>query len=195
MNPGVLNERVEILSLESTGKTLSYYVSKNIWAKAELLNKTNYFSKVGMGVKSAKFTIRRQEISLHNALKYRGNHYFITSITPVLKMYLEVEAAMIEPDVCIKTSEETKLDSLNRPRLQQKTEYSFPGFITEKYLRYTEEKGHGENEISFVVVTPKEVVMDTGKLVKIKENYYKVINCHLLDEYKNEYEVVKTEDN
>ena len=197
MDPGKLKDRVQILHLEQSENELRWNVFKNTWAQVEYTSKTNYFSKVGIGVLSVKFTMRRQVLSLHDALCFRGRHYFITGITPVSNLHMEVETAKIEPIPCILYDNETELDSLNRPTTQKKNLLTFPGCLVEKYMGYTAEKSHGESEISFVLVTPKQVSLDytdVGKLVEIGGKPYHVLICHELDEYKNEYEVTRKED-
>lgn len=194
MNPGELNERVQILTLKTEAGIMRWEVFKNIWAKVEITGKTNYFSKVGMGVLSVKFTMRRQSLSLYDALCFRGRHYFITGITPISNLHMEVETAKIEPVPCVQFSNETILDQLNRPVDEQKPLLTFPGMLVEKYLRSNTETGHDEGEVTLVLVTPKQVQVDAGKLIEVQGKPYKVTVCHMLDEYKNEYEIIRTED-
>lgn len=194
MNPGELNERVQILTLKTEAGTMHWEVFKNIWAKVEITGKTNYFSKVGIGVLSVKFTMRRQSLSLYDALCFRGRHYFITGITPISNLHMEVETAKIEPVSCIQFSNKTTLDQLNRPVDEQKPVLTFPGMLVEKYLRSNTETGHDEGELTLVLVTPKQVQVDAGKLIDVQGKPYKVAVCHMLDEYKNEYEIIRTED-
>lgn len=194
MNPGELNERVQILTLKTEADVMRWEVSKNIWAKVEITGKTNYFSKVGIGVLSVKYTMRRQTLSSHNAFLFGGCHYFITRITPISKLYMEVETAKIEPHTCVLRGTETVMGHLNRPTTTPKKLLTFPGCLVEKYMGYMAEKSHGESEIDFVLVTPKDVKTDVGKIVEISGKPFKVIACHDLDEYKNEYEIVRKED-
>lgn len=194
MNPGKLNERVQILTLKTEAGIMRWEVFKNIWAKVEITGKTNYFSKVGMGVLSVKFTMRRQSLSLYDALCFRGRHYFITGITPISNLHMEVETAKIEPVPCVQFSNEMILDQLNRPVDEQKPVLTFPGMLVEKYLRSNIETGHDEGEVTLVLVTPKQVQVDAGKLIEVQGKPYKVAVCHMLDEYKNEYEIIRTED-
>ena len=194
MNPGKLNERVQILTLKTEAGIMRWEVFKNIWAKVEITGKTNYFSKVGMGVLSVKFTMRRQSLSLYDALCFRGRHYFITGITPISNLHMEVDTAKIEPVPCVQFSNETILDQLNRPVDEQKPMLTFPGMLVEKYLRSNIETGHDEGEVTLVLVTPKQVQVDAGKLIEVQGKPYKVAVCHMLDEYKNEYEIIRTED-
>lgn len=194
MNPGELNKRVQILTLKTEADIMCWEVFKNIWAKVEITGKTNYFSKVGMGVLSVKFTMRRQSLSLYDALCFYGRHYFITGITPISNLYMEVETAKIEPVPCVQFSNETILDQLNRPVDEQKPVLTFPGMLVEKYLRSNTETGHDEGEVTLVLVTPKQVQVDAGKLIEVQGKPYKVAVCHMLDEYKNEYEIIRTED-
>lgn len=194
MDPGKLKERIQILCLKKSDNEIIWKAYKNTWAQVEITGKTNYFSKVGMGVLSVKFTMRRQSLSLYDALCFRGRHYFITGITPISNLHMEVETAKIEPVPCVQFSNETILDQLNRPVDEQKPVLTFPGMLVEKYLRSNIETGHDEGEVTLVLVTPKQVQVDAGKLIEVQGKPYKVAVCHMLDEYKNEYEIIRTED-
>ena len=50
------------------------------------------------------------------------------------------------------------------------------------------------DRVTLVLVTPKQVQVDAGKLIEVQGKPYKVAVCHMLDEYKNEYEIIRTED-
>ena len=45
---------------------------RRAWGQVEQTAKTNLFSKVGVGARDAAIVLRRQAITLHNALRWRG---------------------------------------------------------------------------------------------------------------------------
>ena len=45
-------------------------------------HKANLFSAVGIGARGAELILRRQELTLHNALVWGGRHLFLTAIRP-----------------------------------------------------------------------------------------------------------------
>lgn len=189
MNPGELRQRINILALNGSDGVYEWGVLDTIWAKCESLDKTNIFSKVGIGVKSAKFTIRKRVLTLHQAIKWNGKHYFLTSIKEIDRMYYEVTAAQIEPRTCIATRKTTIKNALNRPIPGAPIVISFPGCLTERYMGYRQDKPQAINEISYVLVTPKVINLQLADLVKIGDDSYNVQITHTLDEYKNEYEI------
>lgn len=195
MNPGELNQRIEILTLSNTEHMYSWNMSDRIWAKAEILDKINIFSRVGIGAKSVKFTIRKQELTLHNAFRWKGSHCFLTDIVEIDRMYYEVTAAMIEPKICIvKRTGEPVLDELNRPVYGEPTVLTFPGCLTEKYLGHTQGIPMATIETRYVLVAPKVIELAVGELVTIDNVAYAVEVPHTLDDYKNEYEIAARSD-
>lgn len=189
MNPGELNQRIEVLCFKKWGTKYSWKSSATIWGKVEVLDKINIFSKVGIGVKSYKFTIRGRFLTLHQALNWRGRFYFLTDIKEIDRMYLEVTAAQIEPKLCTAVRTTTIKNELNRPVTSSEIFLTFPGCLTEKYIRYNQEKPQAINESTYVLVTPKSVILSAGELVKIEDIIYNIQIVHSLDEYKNEYEI------
>lgn len=195
MNISELNCRIEVLTLEKLDNTFYWKVSFPIWAKHESLDKTNLFSKVGIGVNSAKFTIRKRAMTLHHAFRWQGRHYYLTDIKEVNRMFYEVTAAQIEPVTCIATRKKPGKNELNRPTPgEPQTIAVFPACLVEKYLGYQQQKPQAVNEITYVLVTPKAIGLKSADLVKIGDDTFNVQIVHSLDEYKNEYEINLTKD-
>ena len=70
----------------------------------------------------------------------------------------------------------------------------FPAVLTEKHLKWEQPEPYSINRITYVLVTPKAVTLTRGKLVEVNGVNYEVQLAHVLDSYKNEYEIVRTED-
>lgn len=189
MNPGLLRERIEILSFKK--RRYSYFWDSiiTVWANVEQNNKTNLFSKVGVGEKTVKFIIRKRDLTLHNAFEWQNRHCFLTDIREIDRSYLEVIAAQIEPTICSLTRNVLLKNELNRPVLKPKRICSFPACMVEKYLGFQQQIPQAINTMTYVLVTPKAIELLVGDLVKIGDNVYNVQIIHNLDEYKNEYEI------
>ena len=50
------------------------------------------------------------------------------------------------------------------------------------------------NQLGLVLVVPKAIVLEPGKLVSVRGALWEVLVPHELDEYKNEYEIGRTVD-
>lgn len=194
MHAGTFDSPAVILCLNQKGDTYEWQETGHIWAKAEPQNKTNLFSKVGLGQKSIRFTMRKRPLTLHDAIRWQGRHCFLTDIKEIDRMYLEVTAALIDPVSCIAFHTDQTLDDLNRPAFKNIRIASFPGFLTEKYLGFEQKEVHAETQTSYVLVTPKAVVLQSGDLVQIGDDFYNVKIIHILDGYKNEYEITEKRD-
>lgn len=190
----VYNDAIEILTLNNIGTAYSWGVSASTWAKVERLDKVNLFSKVGIGVASAMFSMRKCVLTLHNAISWQGKHYFLTDIIEVKRKYFEVMAAQIEPKICIATRNSTTLNELNRPILTSQQVATFPACLVEKYLGYQQEKPQAVQDMTYVLVTPKDIELQVADLVTVGQETYNIRIPHCLDEYKNEYEMTLIKD-
>ena len=191
---GQIKEPATILHLSQQGDTCGWQEAGHIWVKAEPQSKTNLFSKVGLGQKSIRFTMRKRPLTLHDAIRWQGKHCFLTDIKEIDRMYLEVTAALIDPVSCIAFHTEQTLDDLNRPAFKNIRIAAFPGFLTEKYLGFEQKEVHTETQTTYVLVTPKAIVLQSGDLVQIGDDFYTIKIIHVLDEYKNEYEITEKRD-
>lgn len=190
---GNMKEPVAILRLHQQGDTYEWQKSSQIWTKAEPQSKINLFSKVGIGQKSIRFTMRKQNLTLHDAIRWQRKHCFLTDIREIDRMYLEVTAALIDPAPCIAFHTNHALNDLNRPAFEDTRIAEFPGFLTEKYLGFEQKEIQAEIETTYVLVTPKAVTLQPGDLVQVGEDFYTVKIIHNLDGYKNEYEIHRKE--
>lgn len=194
-NPGKCRDRIEILILHALDDGIQWGVSAATWAHVEPLERTNLFSKAGLGARSVRFTMRRRPLTLHQAIRWQGRHCFLTDIAPTEdRLRLVVTAALVEPVLCAVERTETAFDELNRPIETHAAEYTFPACLTEKYVRAEPAEPMTVHETAYVLVTPKAVLLKPGEVVKIGGDAYMVAVRHVLDEYKNEYEVIRKED-
>lgn len=193
-NPGQMDQKISVLELQSAGIAYDWVEKRVTCASAEKLDKTNLFSQVGIGVKSVKFTMRKQVLSLFNAFRWQGGFCFLTDIVEINRMYYEVTAARIEPKTCIVTRMEIAKDELNRPVRTKHVVMTFPGCLVEKYMGYAQQKPQAVSEMTYVLVTPKAITLDLADLVEIEGITYNVQVLHTLDQYKNEYEITVKKD-
>lgn len=182
---GDMRDRIAILEtiFESENNRYTYAVSRHRWAEADQTEKTTIFSKVGIGARGVTFRMRYDpNLTLHNAILWNGKHCFLTSILPDGRLHMIVQAALVEPTLCRASVDETEPGAW------------FTGFLTEKYMRYEQGAPLALNEITYVLVTPKQVELQRGSLVEIAGCDYNVDLAHILDPYKNEYECRRVED-
>lgn len=173
IDAGALNERIEVLKLMKVGETYTWEVERRSWAKAELTARRNNFSAHGIGATGVKLTIRRQGLTLGNAIRLNGQHCFLTSIQPLGRNHLTVEAALVEVSLC-----EDKY-----------TGTVFPAIPTEKYLRHEQEVPMAVNTMEYVLVTPKAIELLTGETVTVDGVKCPIHVAHTLDPNKNEFEI------
>lgn len=173
IDAGALNERIDVLELTQVGGAYSWEVARRSWAKAELAARRNNFSVHGVGAAGVTFTVRRQGITLANAIRWRGRHCLLTAILPMGRLHYTVEAALAEVSQC-----------------QDKyTGVTFPAILTEKYLRHDQLEPMAVNDLEYVLVTPKAIELTPGKLVEVDGTPHPIRVAHTLEPYKNEYEI------
>lgn len=182
----MLNEKVEILSLLQNEETndLAWSKTRNCWAAVDLDLPRNIFSVVGVGTRGAIVTLRAEtKFTMSHALRWRGQFLYPTSVTlvPERDRY-EVKAALCNPVDC-----QADMDRENHG-------ICFPGILTEKYVGHDQPDFHSEVTTTYILVTPKSIELRPGSWLVADGQYYLVLTPHLLDPYKNEFEIRRKED-
>lgn len=203
VDAGSLDQRLTLLSLQETSPNAFAWVEVGkVWANVTQDGSKNYFSSVGLGARNAKIIMRRSPIDMAQALRWGSQHLFLTSITQRDRMHWDVAAALVDVVTCAMDRTTTQVDKANgnRPIKVQAPTVTFPGVLTEKYQRsqYDREDTHAKAASTYILVTPKAVVLEEGDVVTVQEGpakaVYTVQGSHVLDRYKNEYEIVWSRD-
>ncbi len=196
MNPGELKEKISILSLNQTATAYSWELTSDSWGKVEQLRGCNRFKKSGSDVKLLRFTLRkRDDLTLHKAFLWRGMHCHLLDIQEEGWSYYKVYAALREPLSCsVEQRGEPKLNKLNRPVYDNSTKITFPGYLTEESLEFTQAIPMSYRESKYRLITPKSIILKPGDLVTVNDITYRMILPHTLHEYKNEYEIMVKEE-
>ena len=201
VDAGSLDQRLTLISLQETSpNTFEWVEVGKVWANVTQDGSKNYFSSVGLGARNAKIIMRRSPIDMAKALRWGSQHLFLTSITQRDRMHWDVAAALVDVVTCAMDRTTTQVDKANgnRPIKVQAPTVTFPGVLTEKYVGYTREDTHAKTTSTYILVTPKSVVLEEGDLVTVQEGpakaVYNVQGSHVLDRYKNEYEIVWSRD-
>ena len=198
IDAGKLDQRLEVLELKFSGKQWSWQPIRKTRANVTMSTRSNLFSSVGIGARGAELILRQQELTLNHALRWVEQHLFLASILPEGRLHWKVSAAVVAPVTCTAARTEDTVGEAGRPVTGEVMRLTFPGVLTEKYTRYEREADHGETDTGYVLVTPKPIALKTGDLVTIQDGQapgtYHVTVCHMLDEFKNEYEIAHRED-
>lgn len=179
IDAGKLRERLEVLELRETQAGAWEWVSEGrTWGQVTLSDKRNLFSMVGIGARDAQLVLRRRPLTLGHALRWGGQHLFLTAIRPRGRGHLDVSAALVELSACRAVQDGTR----------------FPGVLTEKYVRFEQADPYDVNDVSYVLVTPKAVSLTPGCLLEAGGQRWAVRTAHVLDPWKNEYELERKGD-
>ena len=195
MNPGRLRERGFVLRL-SGKENLKWDMLCGIWLSGKLTGRRNLFSRVGIGADGAEFLLRERDITLHDAILWEGQQYFLTNIAKegTGPVYFRISAARVSPETVTVRRDIIEMGALNRPERVEKEIGSFPGCITEKYLGSSPEDSHIESEKRLIAVAPKAAAYRAGDCFEIRGKRYRVEVVHELESWKNEYEIRREED-
>ena len=197
LDAGKLDRPAVLLALYPAGEGgWEWREERQLWVQAEFRQGVNIFAKYGLGARDTRLVLRRQAISLHNAIRLAGEHILLTAVTERNRNLLEVRGA-----VCQVSRLEAVLcglagrDGLNRPVLARKPPFPFPGVLTELYYRNLPEELYRTEIQGRVLVTPKSDHLAAGYLVREGGEPAWVVRKVLdLDPYKNEYIIEKQED-
>lgn len=193
-----LRDRVEVLDLRRDPDGNFGWVSMGKrYACVKPDDRRYSFSSVGVWPRGATVTLRPCGLTLHQALRWNGQHLFLAAILPTAgRDRLEVKAAVCELVTFTAESQaKTGRDEMNRPTVGKVAAYTFPGVWTELY-RKEQDEGVADTELAQrVIVTPKEIELRRGDIIRHPDgSTWPVMRVLDMDEYKNEYVVFRQED-
>ena len=173
VDAGKLSERIELLRLVKGENEYRWELLRRSWASVELQQRRNNFSTHGIGAAGAELVLRRQELTLLDAIRWRGQHLFLTGITPKGRNHLTAAAALVEVHPC----------------RDPETGLSFPGVVTEKYLGHRQEEPMAVNPMRHILITHPAIDLKPGRLVEVDGESWPITMSHRLDPWKAEYEL------
>ena len=186
ISAGDLNERVQAreFTYDAAADAWTWTTVWGAWVKAEQSDRSSLFSSVGIGARSVIFKMRKaSRINLGLSFLWRGQFCFLTSVADTEQPgIVEAKAALCSTVNCWKDWDKTH------------TGTQFPAVLTEKYVGHEQLDPHAINVTTFVLVTPKAIELAAGSLVKAVDVPYKVLTPHTLDQWKNEYEIMRRAD-
>ncbi len=173
------------------------YAVKTVAAVKEDL-KRNIFSDIGIGTRGATLTIRPlPNLTLRNALRWKGQFLFLTSIIPTENNdRFEIKAACCNVTDCrAEPQKRTGRDELNRPVAIEQQPITFPGILAEEYHRNEVDDVGRVNTQRRALVTSPEISLRPGDLVWAGNGSPYVIRTKSdLDTWKTEYLIERQED-
>lgn len=193
-NVAMINS-INTLRLSLSGTAYSWVADQAIRAAVEQTDRTNIFSNISMGAVSTKFVIWNEiALTMHNAILHNNLHYMITGIKPVGRK-LEIAAAQLTPRTFQLYGATLTLDKYNRPSYgTSAVQKTFPAYLAEQYIRAVDQSPQTLRDEMYNLITPKAIDLAVGDVVVSGSVSYAVRARHMLDEYKNEYEVAAKED-
>lgn len=173
VDAGKLSERIELLRLVKGENEYRWELLRRSWASVELQQRRNNFSAHGIGAAGAELVLRRQELTLLDAIRWRGQHLFLTGIAPRGRNHLTVAAALVEVRAC----------------RDPESGLAFPGVVTEKYLGHRQEEPMAVNPMRHILITHPAIDLKPGRLVEVDGESWPITMSHRLDPWKAEYEI------
>ena len=173
VDAGKLSERIELLRLVKGENEYRWELLRRSWASVELQQRRNNFSAHGIGAAGAELVLRRQELTLLDAIRWRGQHLFLTGIAPRGRNHLTVAAALVEVRAC----------------RDPESGLAFPGVVTEKYLGHRQEEPMAVNPMRHILITHPAIDLKPGRLVEVDGESWPITMSHRLDLWKAEYEL------
>lgn len=200
IDAGSLNQRATILQIQEVHPRVWNWVSvRNTWMAIDEKTIKNLFSSVGVGARGCELILRQQTLDCFYAIRYRDMHLLLTAVTPHGRGHLQVSAAKVHPLQCTAQREKDGLGKNNRPITRKYKIATFPGILTDKYAGYQRLSTHAETTQTYVLVTPKQIVLEAGNILSfsagpLHKSIGEITDVHLLEQYKNEYEFVIRKD-
>lgn len=191
INAGRLTERVRLLEFaEEQPGVFLWREAAGLWAAAERRGERNVYAQTGRAAPKVEFLIRRQSISLHNALLWRGRHCFLTNIQPEGRLHLRLTAALVQTAPCLYLQKIQAPDENNVLRQRRQARLEFQACVAELYTGYQAERPDTRQSQRLALTTPKAIALETGRTVETLGRQWRIAACHTLADYQNEYEII-----
>ena len=199
MDAGMLRSRVEVLSFRPRPGGWEWVVTGMLWAKVEPTQRNTVYAKTGVGTSGAAVTMRMRPISPANALRWKGQHLAVVNLSEVDRLHLAAETAVVRTYGCTaRPQTSTRRGRLNRPELEDKEPFTFPGILLERYRGYQAPEPGAVVTVELILCTPKQIEMKAGDLLDVNEGpeagVYWIQEAHLLDLWHNEFLLVRKVD-
>lgn len=193
-----LRDRVEVLEVRRDNDgNYSWVSTGKRYACVKPDDRRYSLSSIGVWPRGATVTLRPCGLTLHQALRWNGQHLFLSAILPSSgRDRLEIKAAVCVPvTFTAEPQAKTGRDDLNRPTVEKVAAYTFPGIWTEMYRKEQDEGVVDTELVQRVIVTPKAVKLRRGDIVRHPDGTtWPVMRVLDLDEYKTEYIVFRQEE-
>lgn len=193
------NTKADLLALtvyeeEGYAKAYRWNKIKRLWTHHEPSAKNIVFAATGVSAQGALFTMHPSPLTPHNLLEYQGEYYFITRVLRTSPVQMEVQGAQVNIFSCTSKWVKEAINPDTKLMEYTHTKLLFPAVLTEKYLGYEKQEPMVKVIKTFVLVTPKEIILEESDIVYVEDQPYVVVKCHLLGNYKHEYEVTREGD-
>ena len=174
----VMSRKIQILDYTLTAQGYKWQAGRSVWASTARASRRALFSTFGMSTTDTMDIVCHELLPLMQCVQIGDRKAFITEAVIESHQRFRMTAAFADVYACsyITNAGET---------------VAFEGLLTEKYTRYAEVNPYAVTDITCVLVTPKEVEIDHGKVIRIGDHDYHMTVRHLLDPYRNEYEVMR----
>lgn len=187
MDAGKLDKRLRVLSYDG-----EWTDAFGAWASMEEKDRIIY-SALATSKQGAKFVMRTNKITPANLILFGAQYYAIGSVQHT-EGYVTVTAAEVEPIKCTASAPSITYDELNFPTYGTSVKTEFYGILAEKYVNWKQEQPNASLELGVILVTPKQVELASGDVVTANGKEYAVTACHLMDKFRNEYEIAERTD-
>lgn len=191
--------KVQVFSMrESDGFAVGMWEdAAELFAGKEDKNGLSVFSSHAAAKRtSTKFYVRTEtKITRHNRVMVNGIPFILVGISEKGMDLIELSTVQVADTICTIYRRGEQADEYKRPVYgNPERVMEFPAVLAEKYLGFTQNVPMAQTEITYVLVTPKEISLEVSDLVDVDGRRYAVRVCHTLDEYKNEYEITRKDD-
>lgn len=174
---GDLREKLTVLTLSHTTGAWSWIPLRQTWANIAPAKGQTIFSRVGTGAPGVSLVCRKQSIRPGQLLRWKDQYIYPVAVRSRGLTHLEVDGAIVQLSACCASPD------------AQPPGARFPAILTEKYLKHEQEDPYSVNDLTYVLVTPPEIMLRPGTLVQVDTLNYEVLVVHALDPSKLEYEI------
>ena len=176
----VMRSRIGVMDYRMTENGYAWVENRKIWGAVERVYQRAPFSNYAVYAARSAEVVTAAGVCWEEGMCIDGEYGMISKIVPQGHFKQKITVVFLPLRHCFTVGASGKV--------------RFQAVMGEKYVRHEQREPMAVNVAAYVLITPKVMCLQAGKIVEVEGESYVVLAEHTAGEVRNEYEIAKTKD-